>query len=58
MIGADTVVYLDDEILEKPAGVEEAKVMLRKLNGKVHKVCTGVVVMVTKCGKSEWWEGG
>jgi|SRR5690554_2279802 len=42
LITADTVVILDDEILHKPSGIEDAWNMLRKLSGKTHKVLTGV----------------
>jgi len=44
VIGADTVVYLD-RILGKPSDEESARLMLRKLSGKVHTVYTGVTVM-------------
>ncbi|MDA3882790.1 MAG: Maf family nucleotide pyrophosphatase [Bacteroidales bacterium] len=42
LITADTVVILDNEILHKPSGIEDAWNMLRKLSGKTHKVLTGV----------------
>ncbi len=42
VIGADTLVYLDDEPLGKPADLEEARVMLGRLSGRAHVVCTGV----------------
>lgn len=44
LITADTIVYLDDEVLGKPRDEEEAKQMLRKLSGKTHQVVTGVVL--------------
>lgn len=44
VIAADTVVYLDGVLLEKPAGPEEAAAMLRRLSGHTHTVCTGVAV--------------
>ena len=44
IIGADTIVLLDDEILGKPCSEEEAFQMLRKLSGKSHKVITGIAV--------------
>ncbi len=42
LITADTIVVLDDQILGKPADVEQAKQMLRSLSGKTHHVITGV----------------
>jgi septum formation protein len=42
LITADTIVWLDDENLGKPAGYEEASEMLRKLSGRSHEVITGV----------------
>ena len=49
VIAADTVVFLDGVLLEKPASVAAAKAMLRRLSGHTHTVCTGVAV----CYKSE-----
>ncbi|MEX0967309.1 MAG: Maf family protein [Bacteroidia bacterium] len=42
ILAADTIVILDNEILEKPADAAEAMQMLRKLSGKMHTVITGV----------------
>ena len=50
VIGADTVVYLDGEILGKPQNIEEAKNMLRKLSGKRHSVYTGYCIAHCKSG--------
>ncbi len=44
VIAADTVVFLDGVLLEKPGSEAEAKVMLRRLSGHTHIVCTGVAV--------------
>jgi septum formation protein len=41
-LGADTVVYLEDRVLEKPADAEEAAAHLRRLQGAEHEVYTGV----------------
>lgn len=46
VIGADTMVALDNEILGKPKDEEDAKRMLRLLSGKSHKVYTGVSVII------------
>ena len=44
VIGADTVVALDGQILGKPAGPSEAAEMLRRLRDRPHEVCSGVTV--------------
>ena len=54
VIGADTIVVLDDEILGKPDGYNGAFDMLKKLSGKTHKVVTAIVLIDTetlKCSK-------
>ena len=48
VIGSDTVVYIDGEILGKPHSKEEAAEMLRALSGRSHRVLTGVTVMGPK----------
>jgi septum formation protein len=42
VIGADTVVCVDDVILGKPAGPEQAEEMLGRLSGHSHRVYTGM----------------
>jgi len=42
ILGADTVVVVDQTILGKPADAEDAARMLRLLSGRVHQVITGV----------------
>ncbi|MBR4200811.1 MAG: septum formation inhibitor Maf [Oscillospiraceae bacterium] len=42
VIGADTTVILDEEILGKPADEADCKRMLHALSGRQHKVITGV----------------
>ena len=44
LITADTIVWLDGEVLGKPANETDAKQMLRKLSGKTHQVVTGVTL--------------
>lgn len=44
VIGADTIVVIDDEILGKPNDPMEAKKMLKKLSGRTHYVYTGVAI--------------
>lgn len=53
IITGDTVVILDDEILEKPSNFEEAALMLRKLSGRTHVVASGVAVTTLRGGKPE-----
>ena len=45
IIGADTIVVLDEEILGKPADEEDAVRMLTRLQGREHRVYTGVAVL-------------
>jgi septum formation protein len=45
VIGADTVVVLDEEILGKPLNYEEAFSMLKSLSGKCHRVVTGYSII-------------
>lgn len=47
VIGADTIVVLDGEILTKPHSEQEAADMLRKLSGRSHSVLTGLSVIRT-----------
>jgi nucleoside triphosphate pyrophosphatase len=42
VLGADTAVVLDQEILGKPRDDEDACAMLRRLSGQRHEVLTGV----------------
>ena len=42
VLGADTVVVVDEHLLEKPADEDDAARMLRLLSGRTHQVTTGV----------------
>ena len=44
LITADTIVYLDGEVLGKPADEADAIRMLRKLSGRTHQVVTGITL--------------
>lgn len=44
VIGADTIVALDGQILGKPASVKDAANMLGRLSGRQHQVYTGVTL--------------
>uniref|UniRef100_A0A8D2N8H3 Acetylserotonin O-methyltransferase like n=1 Tax=Zonotrichia albicollis TaxID=44394 RepID=A0A8D2N8H3_ZONAL len=45
VIGADTIVSVDKQILEKPVDKQDAYRMLSRLNGKEHSVFTGVAII-------------
>lgn len=42
VLGADTIVVIGDQVLEKPRDTRDAARMLRLLSGRAHKVTTGV----------------
>jgi septum formation protein len=42
VLGADTTVVIDDQILEKPVDADDARAMLRLLSGREHTVITGI----------------
>ncbi len=50
VIGADTVVVLGGEILGQPGDDEQARAMLKKLNGLQHSVMTGVALVHGRSG--------
>lgn len=53
VIGADTVVDYEDQILGKPKDEEDARRMLTMLSGKTHSVYTGVTfVFIDKEGRT------
>lgn len=45
LITADTIVYVEGEVMGKPKTAEQAKEMLHKLSGKSHQVITGVTIV-------------
>lgn len=51
IIGADTVVTVDQQILGKPTDKQDAKRMLQMLSGRKHEVLTGVCLIDTISGK-------
>jgi len=57
LITADTIVWLDGEVLGKPADEDEARRMLRKLSGKTHQVVTGVTISAPSPDPSPEEEG-
>ncbi|MGB9701465.1 MAG: Maf family protein [Candidatus Kapaibacteriota bacterium] len=45
IIAADTIVWLENEVLSKPKSYDEAFKMLRKLSNNTHEVFTGITVL-------------
>jgi septum formation protein len=50
VLGVDTVVVLDGDVLGKPAGPGEAEAMLERLGGRTHEVVSGL------CLRTRAWE--
>ncbi|MGA9117693.1 MAG: Maf family protein [Bacteroidota bacterium] len=50
VVGADTIVVLEETALGKPAGFEEACRMLRVLSGRTHTVHTGFALVDARSG--------
>ncbi len=53
VLGADTMVVLDQEIIGQPADEKDACRILSKLSGRQHKVITGVVLITPEAGEYE-----
>lgn len=57
VIGADTMVFVDDEKLGKPANRQEAYDMIFKIEGRDHNVSTGVTIIkhrITNDGRVQY----
>ncbi len=52
VIGADTVVSVDNEILGKPKDASDAERMLKLLSGRLHSVFTGVCIIRKDANKA------
>ena len=52
VLTADTIVFIDNEILGKPENHEKAYEMIKRLNNRTHSVETGVYISMPKKGKS------
>jgi septum formation protein len=52
VLGADTTVVVDGEVLEKPRDAEDARRMLRRLSGRWHEVLTGVALVRAETGRT------
>lgn len=53
VIGADTTVVLDGEMLGKPYSADHAREMLSRLSGRTHEVITGVSVWFVMLNEKE-----
>ena len=53
VLGADTVVVVDDHLLEKPVDADDAARMLRLLSGCTHQVITGVCLLAPGFERAE-----
>ena len=51
IIGADTIVVVGGDVLEKPSTRDRAEEMLRRLSGRHHFVLTGLCVWNTETGE-------
>lgn len=54
VLGADTIVVVDQDVLNKPRDAAEARMMLRRLAGRTHRVYTGVVTLDSDSGRVEF----
>lgn len=52
IIGADTSVVIDGDILGKPLDADDAHKMLRRLRGRTHQVYTGIAVLRVSDGNA------
>ena len=52
VLGADSVIDLDGELISKPESREEALIILKKLNGKKHNLISSVCI--SKNGSMIW----
>ena len=52
VLGADSVIDLDNELISKPESREEALIILKKLNGKKHRLISSVCI--SKNGSMIW----
>ncbi len=48
VLGADQILLIDGEVLEKPKDVDGARAQLRRLRGKTHVLTTGFAILCEK----------
>ncbi len=53
VLGADTTVFVDGVVLNKPVDLDDARRMLRALSGRAHSVFTGIALRAQAAGVSE-----
>ncbi len=53
IIGADTIVFFEGDVLIKPEDYLQAKTYLKRLSGKTHTVFTGIAVADSATGRIE-----
>ncbi|MBA3273903.1 MAG: septum formation protein Maf [Chthoniobacterales bacterium] len=52
VLGADTLVALEGEVIGKPPDLDHARATLRRLSGREHQVCTAVFICAAAGKKS------
>lgn len=52
VLGADTTVVVDGDVLGKPRDADDARRMLRALGGRTHEVLTGVALIRAESGRT------
>jgi septum formation protein len=57
VLGADTIVVVDDTVLGKPRNADDATRMLQLLSGRIHSVITGVCLVGSLAGGAEELRG-
>ena len=62
VLGADTAVIVDGEILGKPRDDDDSAAMLQKLSGRAHEVLTGISLRTSAGARWSWdrnkWASG
>ncbi len=55
VLGSDTVVIFDGQVIGKPRDLADARAILRRLSGQTHAVVTGVALLHAKGGFRRIW---
>ena len=48
VLGADSIVYIDNQVIGKPKDADDARRILKQLSGRTHQVTTGVAIVTEK----------